>query len=261
MTPNHDTPKTTPERSSEGRRFAKRYREEETEVSPNEVSQRRFKKEIAIDISYETSQGTVRTVRARTPSSPTSYDDVSEEFLIFWHDGERYAYNPEKRILKSINSGGRDVTLAEGDSIRSLTEIQYPTRAVVVGAVQDGITARVFYRSNQSDQIKTMDVEIAESAGRLSAGEITGMAGGRRVRMLTQWEREIETVGSQSHSLGRVVRVEFPRGHRYTINVHGLEDSQAELTEDRIKRAVAKSVGTSDVEVEVEHNGRMPTDE
>ena len=255
-----DLPPTTPDRSDDGRRFAERYREEKTELSPEEVSRSALQYHV-YDIAYTTARGRSRTVRSVQAKPPTSYNDVPEDFLSFWDDEDHYAYNPDTQVLKSINRGGTNMTIAEGEKVRSLIKINYPTRAVVVGAVQDGVTVRVFYRSNQSGRIKTMDVEIDESSGRFDANEIMGEAVDRdqRVKLRTKWERDIETVGVKGQKLGKVVRVEFPRGHQYTLNIHGLTDQTAgEKVEERIRGAIAKKLHTSDLSIDVQHEGRIP---
>lgn len=255
-------PETTPDRSRDGRRFAKHYREETTDHSPADVSASMFATETVVDFTYVTLQGSRRTIRAVNPTGPASYNDVPEGFFGFWVGGSRYAYNPDDQRIITISRDGQTRTVAESDQVRSITEIEYPTRAVVVGAIQEDVTVQVFYRSNQSGRIKSMEVEVEHIEGKYAIGELTGHSVDldARVEVRTKWEREIKTKGRRGRTLGRVVRVEFPRGHRFVVDVHGLKERDLEHAPERIRSAISRRLNTREIDAVVSHDGPIPHD-
>lgn len=75
----------------------------------------------------------------------------------------------------------------------------------------------------------------------------------RRIEALTRWERDIE---SRHTTLGKVARVEFPRGHRFTVAIEGISDDRAEQGIETLERYARKAFKYGD-SVEVEHDGPM----
>lgn len=259
---NSEFPETTPDRSSDGRRFAESYREDITDRDPDEVSHSLFTGSTILDLTYLTRANNERTLRVMTAMSPGKYDDYPEGFLAFHHGNTRYAYNPEQRVLMTANRDAENRVVAKGDQIRTISEVRFPTAAVVVGKPQKDVEAKVFYRSNRSGRIKTMQVEVDFMEGRHSPGSFAGHSIGldTRVDLLTRWERTIETTGKRGRTLGRVVRVEFPRGHRFVVDVHGIENDAAERVRSQIRHKIDGLYRDSTIKARVEHEGPIPND-
>ena len=61
--------------------------------------------------------------------------------------------------------------------------------------------------------------------------------------------------GTKELTLGKVTRVEFPRGHRFTVDIEGIGDKKAgERGEEAIARKVKKAFRYSD-SINVTHEG------
>jgi hypothetical protein len=62
-----------------------------------------------------------------------------------------------------------------------------------------------------------------------------------------------------------VARVEFPAGHQFTVKFQNMTDDKAErladkdAIRDKLQRLASSSHDEVDVEIEVEHDGRIQT--
>jgi hypothetical protein len=246
---------------------ATRYREKTTEYDPadDDLTAGTLLRADALEVRYQTHRGTLKTVRGTSPCEPGTMEDHDETLgVVFRESGEKWAYNPETRTLKSVNYGGEDRTLADGDHVLSVTTVDFPRRVPVQGAPQENVTATVWYRSDQSENLVRMNVEVDRFEG---SGKDVRVSGedprrDRRVEFYTGFDRRVESRGRQTRRLGRVVRVEFPKGHRFTVDFENLPDDRAEKIRDQLERkaqslANGHSRGTNvQVEVSVDHEGR-----
>lgn len=235
--------------------FASEYREETEELDPENISSVTLEHH-TVDIHYHTRKGT-KTVRCRGASGPASYNDIPDGFYSFWVEGKKYAYNPEEKRLITVGSE-QDTTVAEGDDIYKIELVSFPNRAVVEGGIDDEVEATIYYRSPRSEEMQSVTVKVSYLEGQ--AAEITGkeVGTGRRIRARTRWERDIVSKhGTSERTLGKVTRVEFPKGHRFTVEIEGIDESKAgEQGEDRIAKRVKKAFRHSD-SIEVTYEGGL----
>lgn len=238
------------------KKFASEYREKKEEVEAEQINSVALQHQV-VDITYHTRRGT-RTVRCQGAMEQASYNDIPEGFYSFHYDDKKYAYSPEEKRLLTLNDN-QNRTVAEGDGFYKFDIVNFPTRAVVEGAADTDVEAKIYYRSPQSDEMQSVLINVSYMEG--EAAQITGkeVGSGRRIEATTRWEREIVSKhGTSERTLGKVTRVEFPRGHTFSVDVEGLDDSKAgELGEERIKSRVQKAFRTSNVTVKVTHEGRM----
>lgn len=244
-----------------GKEFAPEYREETEVIPPEKVSEVQLQHHTT-DITYRTRKGT-RTVRARGATTPSEYNEVPEGFLAFWDDGRRYAYNPAEMELITCARGGQHNTLATGDDLVRFEDVGFPGRVPIRGAVTDGVEATVYYRSNRSDKMQTVTVDVSMIEGQHRPYRFDGKRDdGKRVEVVTVDERTVTVkhYGKTGElTLGRVARVEFPRGQRFTVDVEGITDERAEAAAERIKKYASSKITGADT-VTVSHEGRMGWD-
>lgn len=249
------------ERINNRKEFANEYREERKEVEFDDLSEFSLERRTH-DFTYSTGVGS-KTIRSHGAMSAASYNDIPDGFLSFYYDGTKYAYNPEERRLISVNSG-QARSIADENDIIKIEEVSYPTRAVVEGAIDDGVQATVYYRSPRSDEMQTVTMNVEFMEGKRSADQITGdeVNGDRRIEANTRWEREIVSKsGTTERTLGKVTRVEFPRGHQYTVNVEGVgERKGGESGAETIEKALHKKFGDACDDIEVTHEGSLEWD-
>lgn len=237
------------------KKFASEYREQKDEVDADHITEVTIQHH-TLDITYFTKRGS-KTVRCRGAMGPASYNDLPEGFYSFWHDGKQYAYSPDEVRLITVNNE-QNQTVAEGDDIYKFEMIGYPTRAVVKGSIDTDVQATIYYRSPRSDDMQSVTVKVNYMESR--AAEITGkeVGTGRRIEALTRWERDIVSKhGTNERTLGKVTRVEFPRGQKFTIEVEGLgENKGGNRGEELIEKRVKKAFRNSD-SVNVTHEGQL----
>jgi len=242
---------------TEQKEYAEEYDEEIETIDTDSISGRRLRHDTT-DITYWTGQETTRTVRARAASRSSSYNSVPEGFYGFYHDGTQYAYSPEENQLVSLASQS-PVTVATDEQIVRFEDVSYPEKAVVDGAPQEDVEATVYYRTPRSDEIQSITMNVGHMEGRNAPVWISGseVEGDRRIEATIVDERVIKTTVPEL-TLGRVARVEFPKGHRFSLTVEGLTD---EAVKDElpgwIENKVDKVFRTKDVELNVSHEGRM----
>lgn len=259
---------TTTIKPGRGKRFADPYEESYEDVPLDNLPVRHK----AVDLTYRTHKGTRKTVRSTYMSEPSDSDrkqhgfGEDEPWWMFHGEGDGYyAYHTDERILKSLDTSilrdGQDVTLASGDDILSAKRVKYPEPAVIDGTRQDGVEATVYYRSPRSDSIVSVDVMIENDYDHDPEMQATRQSDGERLYVWPRYHRKL-LKGSRSGGtfLGRVCRVEFPVGHRYTVDVRGLPDYKADEYIERIQKAVDGAYRYDDVETEVTHDGRIDRD-
>jgi hypothetical protein len=248
----------TPDRTAERKEFAPEYAEKTEEIDPEEITATVLKHHTT-DFTYFTRKGT-KTVRCVSGQTPANYNETAEGFISFYDDGTEYAYNPEEQRLITINRNGENRTIAQADDFYKFENVQYPERAPVEVAVDTDVEATIYYRSPQSDRMQTVTIEVSLLEGNLSAPEISGkeVGTGRRIKAQTRWEREIVSKhGTTERPLGKVARVEFPKGHAFTVQVEGLGDETADRAPDQIANKVQSAFRSKGVSVNVSHDGRL----
>lgn len=236
--------------------FAAPYREDSEEVDPEKIGLTTLEYH-TLDMTYRTTRGT-KTVRSINATGQASYNDIPEGFASFYHDGRKYAYNPEEQRLITVNRNGQNKTVATAEDFVRFESVSYPEQAVVKGAVDDGVEATVYYRSPVSDRMQSVTIEVDWMEGQAHEINGTEVGSGRRIKAYRGYERDIVSQhGTTERHLGKVARIEFPRGHQFTVTVEGLKDSLGgEAGEERISKYVNKAFRRNGVRVDVEHDGR-----
>jgi hypothetical protein len=254
-------------------KIAAEYRERRTEVDADDLQYSRFTGlsfvdgsrrddagKTAIEFEYTTSHGNTKVVRAIQPTRASSFDadrfpsDVdfdSVSAYTFHDDGDAYAYTDDGRLW------------SRGDSYRCVGDVDavyrvdFPESAPVTGAVQDGVSVTVHYRSKRSGNLKTMridDVSVDWEGDRVQGYHARR---DRTVEVRAVFERGVVTKGSREEEVGKCARIDFPAGHAYTVDVYGVADDDADSVHDSIESVVSKAVGVDDRDVDVTHDGRI----
>lgn len=246
------------------KKFAAEYEEDLEEIPLDSVTGSKLTHGDTLDFTYRTSAGTRRTVRCYNGSPSASYNETPEGFYSFHADGNEYAYSPDEQRLISINRNGTDVTVATSEDIVRVEAVTFGEAAPVVGAVEKDVGATVYYRSPRSDAMQSVTVTVEYLEGREAASEFSGTDDkGRRVEVRTRWERDIVARDrSCERTLGRVARVEFPRGKRLTVDVEGVPGDKIEDRLEAIERVIeGRAFRTdNDVEVSAEIDGELEWD-
>ena len=252
---------SVPENLGRGKEFAPEYREEFEEIDPDNITEVTLAHR-TVDITYFTRKRT-KTVRCVGAIGQTSYNDVPDGFYSFFDSGtgKKYAYNPDEKRLISMNDE-LNRTIAEGDDFHKFEEVTFPNSAVVKGAIGTDVEATVYYRSPRSEEMQSVTLAVSFMDGEAAriSGEEVGT--GRRLEAETRRERDIVSKhGTEEMYLGKVARVEFPRGHQFTVEIEGLSDTKAEKKgEERIVKKVKKAFRNASVDISVTHNGRLEWD-
>jgi len=217
--------------------FAPPYEEEYEELSREDVTKATLRHN-TVDMTYSTRGGKTKTVRCTQATEP--YGDTSDlpdgcvTFFDYTTGGDSYTFNIDSLRLISCNTRGQNRTVATADDFQHFRKVIYPDPAPVKGAVEEGVEVTIYYRSPRTDRMQTVTI-IAESV-ESSAFRITGeeVDGDRRIEALTRGEREI-TKTLNGGSLGKVARVEFPKGHTFTLEIENMTRDEAEDAAERIK--------------------------
>lgn len=258
---------TTPDPIQDARgekKFAAEYEEEIEEIALADVTGSKLTHGDVLDFTYRTNAGTRRTVRCYRGNEPASYNETPEGFYSFHADGREYAYSPDEQRLISINRNGSNVTVSTADDIVGVEVVTYGERAPVVGTVGKDVEATVYYRSPRSDAMQSLTVTVEFLEGRRSAAEFSGTDDqGRRIEVRTHWERDIVArSGASDLTLGRVARVEFPRGKRLQVDVEGVPREKIEERLEEIERVIEGKAFRTDrgVEVSARTDGELKWD-
>lgn len=246
----------------DGKKFVDdRYRTKTEDVEPGEVSDVLLQHH-TVDITYRSRvNNRHQTIRSHGAIGPTEYNDVPEGYMGFWDDGTHYAYGYGDVRLVSLEADSPR-TLAEGDEIIQIERVQFPQRAPVEGAVQKDVTATVYYWSPRSDALQSVEINVTRleeserNPWRIVGKDVTDSD--RRIEAAVRYEREITArgFGGPEVTLGRTARIEFPEGHRFTVDIGGLKDDRTDSAVESIKSRLTKRRGYNDVTVT--HEGRIP---
>lgn len=242
--------------------YADPYEEEFEEVDPDDTSVGSFR-HWTYDIVYRSSHSDVpQTVRAVNATEPidSRADQYPDGCVTFHDDGEEYAYIPDERRLLSVGHDQQNVTLAAGDDILRIEQVQYPPGAPLIGAEQTDVVATVHHRSDRTGSLTSFDMEVdreESSFWRLTGHRVSDDA---RVDVKTRKERDVivKHYGrTGTLHLGKTARVEFPLGHSYSVDIHGLPDDKAGEYVERIEEAIESSYRYDEIEADVTHDGRI----
>jgi hypothetical protein len=255
---------TVTKRPARGKEYADPYEEEVEEMDLDDLVGGMIR-HITVDLTYRTNKATRKTVRMIGASEPA--DSTAERFgieddgwLDFYDGDDHLAYHPEDRVLKSLQRDGPSATLARDGRIIKAERVQYPENAVIDGARQDGVEATVYYRSSRSEGITSMDVEVTDDYDRDAMIRARRLSDGQRIEIRPRYDRKIEKRYPDQY-LGRVCRIEYPRGHRFTVDVEGLADDRVdESTIESIESALSGKGSPfqyDDATVSVSHDGRL----
>jgi len=254
--------KTVGERTVE---VATRYEESKTEIDPSELSIGIFT-ENAVEITYRTTGENQKTVRCDNPILPTPTNDVPQGCVEFHYTDEKYVeyhyrYDVTNQRLLAVGSY-RVQTIGYPDDILSIKLVEYPEPAPINGTVQTGVGATIYYHSPRTERIQELSlfVQTVSGEGEMVKGELED---GRNVVAHTTGERDILKDTEQGKKrIGKVAGIVFPLGHGYTVRIEGLTDRQATERVERqiqtqIESALSGGYTDADIEVEVEHSGRL----
>lgn len=258
-----------------GRDFAAEYDERRVEADPVDLSYNRTRGlcfagdsrrkdagQTAIEFEYTTSHGNTKVVRALQATKASSFDarrfpddvDLEDVEAYTFHDGgDGYAYTDDGRLW----SYGADHAYRPVGDVDAVYRVDLPEAAPVTGAVQDGVEVTVWYRSKRSGNMKRMrleDVSVDWEGDRVRGYHARR---DRRVEAEAVFDRSVTTQGKREEEVGKCARIDFPAGHRYTVDAVGVTDDHAANVCDAIEEAVESRVGGADVDVDVTHDGRI----
>jgi len=238
--------------SSTNKEFAEEYYEETEEIELGEVTATTLRD--PIDFTYKTYNGT-KTVRSISAHSSLHFSD---NLYVFYDSGTQYGFNIESKTLYSVDQSRETPihTIASPDDILTVEQVSFPTRAPVVGAIQTDVPATIYYRSPRSDQMQSVEIEVSHNENDiLFEGEST--QNGDWIRALCIHERTIQKEHPQRH-LGRVTRVEFPRGQSFTVNIEGIPDDNIAEIEDRLESTIEGTYPIpDDAAISVSHSRQL----
>lgn len=235
--------------------YANEYYEETEDISLHAVTGTTFGR--PLDITYTTHNGT-KTIRSVSAHSSLNFSD---DLYVFYDEEKKYGFDIDSKKLYSVDQS-RDTplrTIADQTDIVAITRVKFPTRAPVVGAIQTDVQATIYYRSPRSNKMQSIEIKVSHNENDVKfEGKCT--ESGDWVEALCIHEREISKKHPKQH-LGRVTRVEFPRGHRFTIDVEGISDERV----TNIKEAIESSIKDEyylpvDASVSVKHDSEMDWD-
>lgn len=229
-----------------GKVVASGYEEDVTQYDPEDITRSDFKAVDVIEIDYVTQRGNVKTIRGDQPREPMSTEPDDIEGLVFGYS-EKRAYQVENKILTTCDRRrDEQAVLGTGDDIVEIRTVDYPDHVPVLGAPQIGVEAEIYFRSNRSGNIKSKTIEVqsleasyegpadsTSSNSILIEGE--NIADGRSIEASTAWDRALVTSGRQDVEVGKVVRVEFPGGHEFSIKVKNLLDEKVDVAEEKLE--------------------------
>jgi hypothetical protein len=222
--PDHNDPTT--------KKFADEYHEQAEKISLSQITTTTLRN--PIDFTYKTYNGT-KTVRSISAHSSLNFSD---ELFVFYDNDTKYGFNVESKTLYTVDRSRETPIrkIASPDNILTVEQISFPTRAPVVGAIQTDVPATIYYRSPRSDQMQSIEIKVSHNENDiLFEGEST--QNGDWIRALCIHERTIRKEHPQRH-LGRVTRVEFPRGQSFTVNIEGISDDNIAEIEDRLESTI-----------------------
>lgn len=236
------SPTANSESESKPKEFADPYEESYEELSPDEVT-KSILQYATVDMTYKTHRGNTKTVRSIKASEPYDGSDLTDaDGCVTFYDsgnGDSYAFHVETQRLISRNKQSQNRTVATAEDFQQFRKVDYPDPAPVKGGIEEGVDATIYYRSPLSDRMQTVTIAVDSIEGGVAYYRIVGyeVNGDRRIEALTSYDRELRKVPSGT-SLGKVARVEFPKGHQFTIELEGMTTDQVEDAPERIKNLV-----------------------
>jgi len=260
--------------------FAEPYEEHRVEVDEDDLTHSRFRGltlvddsrrkssgKTAIEFEYTTRHGNPKVVRALQATSASSFDrdrfpesaDLDGvEAYTFHDDGDGYAYTDDGRMW----SYGDDRTYRVVGDVDAVYRVDLPESAPVTGAVQDGVSVTVQYRSNRSGNMKTIrldDVDVDWEGDRVRGYHARR---DRTVEVEAVYERSVvsKSYSGGDREVGKCARIEFPAGHTYTVDVEGVADDEVDDVAGVLKQSLAsdlEAITDNDVAVGVTHDGRI----
>lgn len=239
------------------------YHEEHTEqdvsqISPDLLTVGSF------EITYRTGKGTTKSIRFHSSREPITDDpfmdteDLDPSYRVFTTlQNGTYAYNPETQTLVSMNSES-PVTVATGDEIESITRVQYPDGAPIVGAIESDVSATIHYRTAPDEDpisvtiyVTSIDWDGTRITGRDTQRE-------RTITAVSTYERKIQSrTSNRTQTLGHVSRIEFPRGRTFTVELEGVTESGAGETAAEIETMLRKRFSDDWMGVDVSDTGDL----
>lgn len=266
-------------RTHNGKAIAEPYEESVTEYDPSDLDEQTFMNAEVIEIDYVTQRGTIKTVRGDQPRDPGTLEPDDFELPVFGHGDEKWAYDAEEIILMTADRDrDEQAILAEEDEIREIRWIEYPSNVPVKGAPQTDVEAVIYFESKRSGNIKSKTVEVSSMdeayGGPVRHGTSSNKllihgknkADGRRIEASSAWDRTIKTIGRQDVEVGKVVRVEFPFGHEFTVQIQNLREEKREEAEKKLEEYAQEianrySENTGEHPVDVEHERPLEWDD
>jgi len=204
----------------------------------------------ALTVRYTSPNGEVCETRGGEPRTPGVMEDDDLTGVVFGH-GKKYVYGPDEG-LRTLPYNGQGQTLGKPGQVHAIIGIDYPKPVPVDGAVQEGVVATIYYRSNRSGNVKTVDVDVEMIEGHAGKHQLAGREadGDRRFEALTAWDRTLATK-YPNRTLGRVCRVEYPPGYEITITAENVTEDRIEDLVDRLDSTITKHNGTDSNQNEV----------
>jgi len=263
---NSDDRRTQTQNQHVDKQFAEPYTEQYEEISADEITKSTFEY-ATVDITYETHSGNTKTVRASQATEPYDGSDLPDGCVSFYDlkSGDEYAFQLSETRLISRNKGSQNRTVATAEDVTQFNRVVYPDSVPVVGGVEEDVEATIYYRSKITGTIQTMRIVVerveGEIAYRISGTEVNG---DRRIEAYTSNEREMRKTRSDT-SLGKVARVEFPKGHQFTVQLEGLTTKLAEDAPGRLKALIENEYNryrrdNEKISVSVTHEGQTSYD-
>jgi len=214
----------------------------------------------AIEFEYTTSHGNTKVVRSLQATKASEHDtecfpdDADLEGVsafTFYDGGDGYAYTDDGRLW----SYGADHTYRCVGDVDAVYRVDLPEAAPITGAIQGDVDVTVHYRSTRSGNMKQMrleDVSIDWEGDRVRGYHARR---DRTVEVEAVFERSVTTKGTREVEVGKVARIDFPAGHRYTVDAYNVPDDDA----GRVHAAVEEAVRMveDDYDADVTHDGRI----
>ena len=253
--------------------FAPKYRENRESITRDDVTYSRFggltvssdaravsTRKTALEFEYATSHGNTKTVRALQATSATDNDrdrglpDDRESYTFY--DGEQgFAVTDNMNLYRY----GDDHTYRRVAEDVDVFMVELPDPAPVTGAVQDGVSVTVHYRSNRSGNLKS--IRLDDVSADWEGDRVRGYHArrDRTVEVEAVYER---SVTSKSHrggdrEIGKCARIDFPAGQSFRVDAYGVADDERAGVADLIEQEVDSVLSSDDVDVTVEELGRI----